>query len=184
MTPSIVVVGTSLGGLHALQLLLGGLPRGFAVPIVIVQHRGKHPDDALSRILSAHCMLAVHEPLDKDPIEPGHVYIAPADYHLLVERGSLALSTEAPVNYARPSIDVLFESAAESYGGGVVGIVLTGANHDGAAGASLIQQRGGRVLVQDPASAESRPMPLAALTATGVVPTPLDQIAAALVALC
>jgi two-component system chemotaxis response regulator CheB len=184
MTPAVVVIGTSLGGLHALQVVLGGLPRGFALPIVIVQHRGKHPDDGLSRLLRAHCGLKVSEPLDKERIDPGHVYVAPADYHLLVERGFLALSTEAPVNYARPAIDVLFESAAQSYGGGVIGVVLTGANHDGAAGAARIQARGGRVLVQDPASAESGPMPLAALAATGVTPTPLHEIAAELAALC
>ena len=184
MTPAIVVVGAALGGLHALQVLLGALPRGFGPPIVVVQHRGKHPDDALSRLLGAHCALAVGEPLDKDPLESGHVYIAPADYHLLVDRGVMSLSTEAPVNYARPSIDVLFESAAESYTTGVVGVVLTGANHDGANGAARIQQRGGRVLVQDPAGAESRPMPLAALAATGVVPTPLERIAEVLVSLC
>jgi two-component system, chemotaxis family, protein-glutamate methylesterase/glutaminase len=183
MTPALVVIGTSLGGLHALQVLLGGLPRTFTVPIVIVQHRGKHPDDALTRLLAAHCPLVVSEPLDKDPIEPGHVYIAPADYHVLVERGNLALSTEAPVNYARPSIDVLFETAAESYTTGVVGVVLTGANHDGALGAARIKQRGGRVVVQDPASAESRPMPLAAIDSTGARPTPLEQIAPLLVSL-
>jgi two-component system chemotaxis response regulator CheB len=184
MAPSVVVIGTSLGGLNALQVILGGLPRGFGTPIVVVQHRGKHPDEALSRLLGAHCPLTVREPLDKDRIESGHVYVAPADYHLLVERGTLALSTEAPVNYARPSIDVLFESAAESYGSGVLGVVLTGANHDGAAGAARIQARGGRVMVQDPNGAESRPMPLAAIAATGVVPTPLERIAPLLVELC
>ncbi|MET0413878.1 MAG: chemotaxis protein CheB [Polyangiaceae bacterium] len=184
MAPGIVVIGCSLGGLNALQLILRGLPAGFATPIVLVQHRGKHPDEALSRLLGAHCALTVREPLDKERIESGHVYIAPADYHLLVERGTLALSTEAPINYARPAIDVLFESAAESYGAGVIGVVLTGANHDGAAGAARIQARGGRLLVQDPNGAESRPMPLAAIAATGVSPTPLERIAQALVELC
>lgn len=184
MAPSLVVVGCSLGGLNALQVLLGGLPRGFATPIVLVQHRGKHPDEALSRLLGAHSALEVREPLDKERIQSGHVYVAPADYHLLVERGTLALSTEAPVNYARPSIDVLFESAAESYGAGVIAVVLTGANHDGAAGARAIQARGGRVLVQDPSGAESRPMPLAAIAATGVIPIALERIAPTLVELC
>lgn len=184
MAPSVVVIGCSLGGLNALQLILRGLPRGFATPIVLVQHRGKHSDDALSRLLGAHSALTVREPLDKERIEAGHVYVAPADYHLLVERGTLALSTEAPVNYARPSIDVLFESAAESYSAGVIGVVLTGANHDGAAGAARIQARGGRLLVQDPDGAEARAMPLAAIAATGVSPTALDRIAATLVGLC
>jgi two-component system chemotaxis response regulator CheB len=179
-----VVIGTSLGGLNALQIVLGALPAAFPVPLVVVQHRGKHPDDALSRLLGAHCALAVGEPVDKEPIEAGRVYIAPADYHLLVERGSLALSTEAAVNYARPSIDVLFESAAESYAAGVIGVVLTGANHDGAAGAAKIQQRGGRLIVQEPAGAESRPMPLAAIARTGTLPTPLAEIAPLLISLC
>src|SRR5690554_969399 len=112
MGSRLIVIGCSLGGLNALQVVLGGIPRGFGLPIVLVQHRGKHPDEALSRLLGAHCALPVREPQDKERIEAGHVYVAPADYHLLVERGTLALSTEAPVNYARPSIDVLFESAA------------------------------------------------------------------------
>lgn len=184
MRPAVIVVGCSLGGLRALGILLGGLPAGFPVPLVLVQHRGKESDDALRRVLAAQCPLSLSEPMDKEPLESGHVYIAPADYHLLVDGDHLALSTEAPVHYARPSIDVLFESAAESCGPGVVGVVLTGANHDGAAGAARIQERGGRVVVQDPASAESRPMPAAALAATGVFPTPLEQIAPLLVSLC
>jgi two-component system chemotaxis response regulator CheB len=184
MAASVVVVGSSLGGLHALGLLLRGLPAGFPAPIVIVQHRGKDPDDALRRLLSVQSQLPVSEPIDKERVVPGHVYIAPADYHLLLERGSFALSTEAPVHYARPAVDVLFESAAESYGAGVVGVVLTGANHDGAAGAAKIKRYGGRVIVQDPESAESRPMPLAAIAATGVRGTPLKDIPALLISLC
>jgi len=182
--PGIIVIGCSLGGLNALGIVLGGLPEGLSVPVVVVQHRGKESDDALCRVLANNCRLRIAEPVDKEPLEPGRVYIAPADYHLLIDQQHLALSTDAPVYYARPSIDVLFESAAESYGAGVVGVVLTGANQDGAAGAARIQRCGGRVIVQDPASAESRPMPAAAIAATGVGPTRLEEIAALLVSLC
>ena len=103
---------------------------------------------------------------DKDPIRPGNVYIAPPDYHLLVERRSFALSTDERVNYARPSIDVLFESASDAYGPRLIGIVLTGANHDGAAGLARIKRRGGVAIVQDPGEAEAAAMPAAALAAT------------------
>lgn len=166
MGVSVVVVGTSLGGLSALRVLLSGLPKEFRPAIVIVQHRGKPADDALANILGAETSLPVSEPNDKEVLEPGHVYVAPADYHLLVEPGSLALSIDAPVNHARPSIDVLFESAADAYGSGVVGVILTGANQDGARGCARIKERGGVVLVQDAESAESCAMPAAAIAAT------------------
>jgi two-component system, chemotaxis family, protein-glutamate methylesterase/glutaminase len=185
MEVSVVVVGTSLGGLSAMKVLLSGLPGGFRPPLVIVQHRSKAADDALVQLLRKQTSLAVSEPNDKDPLEAGHVYIAPVDYHLLVEPKSLALSTEAPVNYARPSIDVLFESAAETHGRGVVGVVLTGANEDGAIGAWRIKQRGGVVLVQDVASAEAAAMPAAAIAATNVDKVvPLAELPAVLNDLC
>jgi two-component system chemotaxis response regulator CheB len=171
-TVSVIVVGTSLGGLSALNVLLGGLPSNLRLPpVVIVQHRTKASDEVLVSLLSKRTSLHVSEPTDKEPLVSGHVYIAPADYHLLVEPGNLALSTEGPVNHARPSIDVLFESAAMAYGKAVLGVVLTGSNHDGAWGAARIKRRGGVVLVQDLASAESPAMPAAALAATNV-----DQI--------
>lgn len=166
MGVSVVVVGTSLGGLSALKVLLSGLPRDFRPPIIIVQHRGKSPDDALASLLGKETPLPVSEPNDKETLVSGHVYVAPADYHLLVEPGSLALSTDAPVNYARPSVDVLFESAAEAYGSDVVGVILTGANQDGARGCARITERGGVVLVQDAASADAKAMPAAAMAAT------------------
>jgi two-component system, chemotaxis family, protein-glutamate methylesterase/glutaminase len=183
--PSLVVVGTSLGGLSALSTLLRAMPRHFSVPIAIVQHRGKSEDDALGRLLAAQTSLRVMEPEDKDPLQPGHVYIAPADYHLLVEGETLALSTAAPHNYARPSIDLLFESAADSHGRGVLGVVLTGSNQDGAQGALRIKSRGGRVFVEDPATAHSRVMPAAALAATSVdAVLPLADLCRRLVAVC
>jgi two-component system, chemotaxis family, protein-glutamate methylesterase/glutaminase len=164
---------------------LSGLPREFRPPIVIVQHRGKTADDALVELLRKQTPLPVSEPNDKELLEARHVYIAPADYHLLVEPKSLALSTEAPVNYARPSIDVLFESAAETHGSGVIGVVLTGANEDGATGAARIKQRGGVVLVQDVASAEATAMPAAVIAATSVDKVvPLAELPAVLSDLC
>ncbi len=185
MAAKVVVVGTSLGGLSALKVVLSGLPREFPLPIVIVQHRGKTADDALTNLLGAETLLSVSEPNDKEALEPGHVYVAPADYHLLVEPGSLALSTEAPVNCSRPSIDVLFESAAEAYGSSVVGVVLTGANQDGARGSARIKERGGVVLVQDAATAEGSAMPTAAIAATNVDKVlPLSEIPTVLADLC
>lgn len=165
---ALVVVGASLGGVAALQVLLSELPATFAPPLVVVQHRGRASDDGLARLLQARSPLPVCEPDDKQRLEGGHVYLAPADYHVLVERGALALSTDGPVQHARPSIDVLFESAADAYGRETVGVILTGANRDGAQGCARIKERGGVVLVQDPADAESRFMPAAAIAAAHV----------------
>jgi two-component system chemotaxis response regulator CheB len=185
MEARVVVVGTSLGGLSALKVLLSGLPKEFRPPIVIVQHRGKTTNDELANLLEAQTTLPVSEPNDKEALEDGHVYVAPADYHLLVERGSLALSIDAPVNHARPSIDVLFESAAEAYGSGVIGVVLTGANQDGARGCARIKEQSGVVLVQDAKDAESSAMPAAAIAATTVDKVlPLSEIPTVLCDLC
>jgi two-component system, chemotaxis family, protein-glutamate methylesterase/glutaminase len=173
----LVVVGTSWGGLTALGRLLDHLPDGVDLPIAIAQHRG--PDSvegALRAWLQRRSTRVVHEVVDKDPIERGGVYLAPADYHLLVERGSFALSLDERVRHARPSIDVLFESAADAYGAGVIGIVLTGANDDGAAGLARIKERGGLALAQDPATAEARTMPDAAIAAAAPIVLSLEQI--------
>ena len=185
MRPAIVVVGTSLGGLHALREVLGGLPSSFSTPVVIAQHRVKQGGGDLAGLLQAACPLRVCEPEDKQPLTPGWVYLAPPDYHLLVEPGFLALSTEAPVNHARPSLDVLFETAADAYGPGVIGVVLTGSNDDGARGARRIQQRSGTVIIQDPTAAVSGIMPAAAQARTGIIRTyALNQIPPLLVELC
>lgn len=177
MTCRIVVVGSSWGGVTALGRLLAGLPADLAAPVVVAQHRRDAPS-MLARLLERQTGRTVCEAADKDKLTPGTVYLAPAGYHLLVERpGHLALSTEGPVRFARPSIDVLFESAATAYRSGAVGVVLTGTNDDGAAGLAAIVARGGHAVVQDPASAERAAMPLAAL-ATGIAATvlPLDEI--------
>lgn len=162
----IVGIGASLGGLEAITILLRALPADFKPPVVVVQHRMPQSEGVLVELLQAHSALPVVEPDDKDPIEPGHVYVAPPNYHLLAEPGSLALSVDPPVSYARPSIDVLFESLADSYGDGVLGVVLTGSNRDGAAGAAAIKEAGGRLFVQDPNTAESPILPRAVLDAT------------------
>jgi two-component system chemotaxis response regulator CheB len=180
-----VVVGTSLGGLHALQVLLACLPPHFRAPVAIVQHRTRSSDGGLRDLLQAVCRLPVIEPEDKERIEAGHVYLAPADYHLLVEGDHLALSTEGPVNHSRPSIDVLFESAAHACGPELVAVVLTGASEDGARGAQRVAERGGTVLIQDPASAASAIMPAAAAARIAATRTySLQEVGARLIALC
>jgi two-component system chemotaxis response regulator CheB len=164
----IVVVGTSIGGLKALQTLLSGLPEGFPVPVVIAQHRGQSSEIGLCDFLGRSSRIPISEPEDKEAIFPGRAYLAPPDYHLLVENGSFALSTDPPVSFARPSIDMLFESAANEYRERAIGVVLTGANRDGARGLAAIKLRGGLTLVEDPASAACREMPEAAIAATQV----------------
>lgn len=163
--PKIVVIGASLGGLHALEVLLTGLPKNLGVPVAIAQHRHKDTNESLSAFLQHQCLLPVTEAEDKEAIAPGRVYLAPADYHLLVEAGHFALSTEAPVRYARPSIDVLFESVAEAYGNRAIGAILTGASNDGARGLLRIKAHGGLAVVQEPATAECSVMPRAAIYA-------------------
>jgi two-component system chemotaxis response regulator CheB len=164
----IVVVGTSVGGLKALQTLLSGLPADFPVPVVIVQHRGKDSDTGLCDFLGRHSRLPISEPEDKEAIVRGRAYLAPRDYHLLVENGSFALSTDPAVGFARPSIDVLFESVADQYRERTIGVVLTGANRDGTRGLAAIKRRGGLALVEDPAFAACPEMPEAAIAGTEV----------------
>lgn len=159
----IVVIGASAGGLKALEQLLPALPETTCPPVVIVQHRGKDSGAGLCKYLQQRSRLPVREPEDKQVIESGKVYLAPPDYHLLIERGNFALSISAPVCSARPSIDVLFETAADSYGARAVGMILTGSSRDGAAGLASIKRSRGFVVVQEPATAEVRFMPEAAL---------------------
>ena len=180
------MIGTSWGGLDAVSRLLDGLHPDVHQPIVVAQHRSTESEDGmLPRLLQHHTRRVVSDPDDKTPIEPDHVYLGPPDYHLLVDDGHLALSTDAPVQYARPSIDVLFESAADAYGSRAVGIVLTGANEDGARGLAAIKQRGGVAIVQDPASSARRSMPDAAIAATVAdAILPLEEIPMFLYGLC
>ncbi len=181
MPYKLVVVGASLGGLHAVAALLGALSPDFPLPLAIVQHRHKESDETLRIVLQRSSGLAVCEVEDKQPISPGTACLAPPDYHLLVEQGTYALSTDEPEMYARPSIDVLFESAADAYGPNVIGVILTGASADGARGLATIKAAGGLTVVQDPATAECDVMPRAALDA-GVADhvMPIPEIAALL----
>ena len=172
-----VAVGTSMGGTKALQVLLPALPRNFPATLTVVLHRGSGSDASLIHFLQKYCLLPVEEAQDKTPIQPGHVYIAPADYHLLVEDNHFALTTDEVVSFARPSIDVLFESAAQAYGERSVGIILTGAGRDGARGLTAIKRCGGLTVVQTPTTAERADMPSAAV-ATGMADEvmPLEEI--------
>jgi two-component system, chemotaxis family, protein-glutamate methylesterase/glutaminase len=157
---TLAVVGASWGGLQAVGDLLSELDERCQLAIVVAQHRSPDtPADAYVHSMQSRCALSVREAEDKDPIEPGTVYVAPADYHLLVDDAHLALSLDGPVRFSRPSIDVLFESAADAYGDEVVAVVLTGANDDGCRGALKVKEAGGRVYAQDPATAERREMP-------------------------
>ncbi|WP_293250453.1 MULTISPECIES: chemotaxis protein CheB [unclassified Microcoleus] len=213
----IVVVGTSLGGLQALTVLLADLPQSFPLPVVIVQHRHKSSQDRLSDFLQQQSSLQITEAQDKEPIAPGRIYLAPADYHLLIESPSealfsvdenyftgwrsavepidnskspilnrvsptFALSTEAPVCRARPSIDVLFESAADAFGEKVIGIILTGASSDGSEGLAKIKAGGGLTFVEEPDSALCGTRPASAIANVEVDwILPLSKIAPCLV---
>jgi two-component system, chemotaxis family, protein-glutamate methylesterase/glutaminase len=182
----LIVIGASWGGLEAVSELLDGLDDSVHQPIVIAQHRSADSRDGLlAELLQGHTRRLVSDPDDKTSLERDHVYLGPPDYHVLVEDGHLALSTDAPVQFARPSIDVLFESAADAYGDRAVGIVLTGANADGAAGLARIKARGGVAIVQDPQSSAHGTMPAAALAATSAdAVLPLGEIPAFLFGLC
>ncbi len=166
MKYAIVVIGTSLGGLRALKAILSTLPGNFPLPLAIVQHRSADAGNELQFTLQDGCALRVREACDKDAIEPGTVTLAPPNYHLLVEAGHFALSTEAPVYYARPSINLLFESAAEAMGSRVIGVVLTGTLSDGARGLAAIQRHGGLALIESGATSFAAGMPDTAARAT------------------
>jgi len=181
----LIVVGCSLGGMRALETLLPAFPANFETPIAIVQHRYRFSNEALPAHYRRVTKLKVVDVDDKEWIRPGHVYFAPANYHLLVEEGVFSLSVDDVVAFSRPSIDVLFESAAEAYADRLVAVVLTGANQDGARGAREVKNRGGFLVVQDPKTAEAPSMPAAAIAAARVDRIlPLDRIGPFLVELC
>ena len=161
----LICIGGSWGGLVAVSRLFRSLPDDLDVPIALTLHRAAE-STGLSALLQASSRMVVCEAEDKQPIERGRVYVAPPDYHLLIEGRSFALSTDERVQFARPSIDVLFESAADAFGDCVIGIVLTGANADGALGLAAIKDAGGVAIVQLPEEAEKRAMPDAAIAAT------------------
>ncbi|MGB8646000.1 MAG: chemotaxis protein CheB [Anaerolineae bacterium] len=162
-----IVIGASAGGLAALLELLPRLPADYPLPIVVVQHLHPLQQSAAMLYQLERCALALKEADEKEPLHPGVVYFAPPNYHLLIEADrTLALSIDARVNFTRPSVDVLFESAAAVFRERLVGVILSGGNEDGAAGLRAIQRAGGLTVVQDPATAEAPYMPRAALAAT------------------
>ena len=159
-----IVIGVSAGGLGALAEVLPKFDKDMTLPVMIVQHQSQDSDDFLVRYFDHLCRHSVREVEDKMPVESGTIYFAPANYHLLVEPDrTLSLSTEDRVNYSRPSIDVLFESAADTYTDRLVGIILTGANSDGTNGAARIKELGGLIIVQDPETAEAEAMPMSVI---------------------
>ena len=181
----LIVIGCSWGGLEACATIFEALPVTFPTPIAVAQHRMIESAGGLAMSMARRGSLPVGDVNDKQLIEPGRIYLAPPDYHLLVEPGSFALSTDEAVQYARPSIDVLFESAADSYGDKLIAVILTGANEDGAAGLARVRDQGGFTVVQDPATAVRAEMPQAALAAIRPHKVlPLDEIGPFLVQLC
>lgn len=164
--PSAVVIGASAGAIEALGVILPALPASYPLPVLVVVHVPTDSRTHLADIFASRCKIPVKEAEDKEPALGGVVYFAPAGYHLLVEPDfTLSLSSDEPVLYSRPSIDVLFESAADAYGDGLTGVVLTGANSDGARGLRAIHQSGGTALVQNPDTASGSLMPISALAA-------------------
>jgi two-component system chemotaxis response regulator CheB len=159
-----IVLGASAGGVQALSELLPALPGGAQVSVFVVLHLPRDRPSLLADVFSHRCALAVREAQDKEPVAPGTVYFAPANYHLLIDEGpQLALSVDEPVHHSRPSIDVLFESAAEIYRERLLGVILTGANEDGAAGLAAVHDAGGITVIQEPQSAQASLMVLSAL---------------------
>ncbi|BDG05487.1 chemotaxis protein CheB [Anaeromyxobacter oryzae] len=183
--PAVVVIGGSAGALEPLRELLHAFPAGYPVPVVVVLHLPRTGPSALADVLGAGCRLAVREAVDKAPLAPGVVHVAPPGYHVLVEAGpALALSVDDPVHFSIPSIDVLFESAAATCGPRVAGVVLSGASADGAAGLAAIESAGGVVAVQAPAGAALPTMPAAALARCPCAAAlPVAELSALLVAL-
>lgn len=183
--PEAVVIGASAGGVQALQTLLAALPAGFPAAIAVVLHLPPDRPSALASLLGAGCALPVAEAMDKQPMLPGHVLVAPPDYHLLVEPDrTAALSVDAPLLYSRPAIDPLFESAALAYGRGLLGIVLTGASRDGSEGLAAVRRQGGQAWIEAPSTAIVSTMPAAALAHAGAdLVAPLDELGARLGAL-
>lgn len=179
----LIVIGGSWGGMRAVATILAALPTDFRTPIVIAQHRAvDSTGESMTNFLASRSMLPVTEVEDKEIVEGGRVYLAPADYHLLVEPGSLALSTDERVQFSRPSVDVLFESAADSYATKAVGVLLTGSNEDGARGLMRLKRAGALTIVQEPSTAERPEMPQAAIkTGAATLVLPLDDIAPHLV---
>jgi len=164
-----VVIGVSAGGLAALSGIFQELPPDFQLPLIVAQHRSKDERTLLEEVMQTKCDIRIKQADEKEKIAGGVVYFAPPDYHLLIEKDhSFSLTSDEPVNFSRPSIDLLFETAAEVYMDKLIGIILTGSNNDGAAGIQAIKERGGLTIAQDPGNASFPAMPQAAIN-TGSV---------------
>ena len=164
-----VVIGTSAGGLYALSGILEQLPLGYQVPVMVVQHRSKDQRDLLEEVMQSKCKIKIKQADEKESIQSGFVYIAPPDYHLLIENDkTFSLSSDEQVRFSRPSIDVLFETAAIVFKDTLIAIILTGANNDGSAGIVAVKKYGGLTIAQDPAEAQFPFMPKAAIETKGV----------------
>jgi two-component system chemotaxis response regulator CheB len=174
----VIIIGASTGGLKAIQPILKALPTEFALSVIVVMHRHKDTDAYLERSLDNDCKMHVKQADEKEKIKAGVVYVAPPNYHLLIEDdGTFSMSVEGAVNYARPSVDVVFESAAEVYGKGLIGVILTGANKDGSLGLKRIKEAGGLAIVQTPETSVAVDMPRAAIAAVNPdYVLPLDEI--------
>jgi two-component system chemotaxis response regulator CheB len=174
-----IAIGTSAGGVEALSVILPALPAGSRAAVFVVLHLPRERPSLLVSVFGDKCAVPLREAEDKEPIEPGTVYFAPPDYHMLVDSGpAIALSTDEPVYYSRPSIDVLFESASDQYRDRLLGIILTGANEDGAAGLATVARNGGMAVVQAPESAQAPLMIQSALSRTrSAMALSLEQIA-------
>ena len=180
------MIGASTGGMKALQVIAGKLPGDFPLSLCVVQHQYPHGQIFLAKFLENSGPLPAKVADEKEALRPGRFYVAPPNYHLLIEEDrTFSLSVDEAVNHSRPSIDVLFETAAEVYGRQLIGVILTGANSDGTLGLKRIAEEGGTTLVQDPATADAPEMPRAAIEAVAVdFVLPLEEVGACLVDLC
>lgn len=165
---AMIAIGASAGGIEAVGTLLRALPPGFPIPVTIVIHLPPNRPSLLPELFARYCALPVREAQDKEPVMPGTVYVAPPNYHLMVEPGGLlSLSCDEPVHFSRPALDMLFESAAMAYRDKLLAILLTGASADGAEGLATVRQLGGAAWVQDPGEAQASIMPLAGINRAG-----------------
>ncbi|SNS70158.1 CheB methylesterase [Belliella buryatensis] len=165
----IILIGSSAGGLQAIMQILPELSKEYPIPIILVQHRAKEPKDLLEEVLQHKTKLKVKQADEKEKILPGHIYVAPPDYHLLIEQNeTFSLSSDEPVQYSRPSIDVLFESAASVYGASLLAIILTGANQDGTQGLKAIKSKNGYTISQNPKEATFQLMPESAIASNTI----------------
>lgn len=178
MRPELIVIGASAGGLNALRIVLGEIPKNFPVPIIVVLHISPQADDFWIQNMNKKCQLNVKEAEDKEQIQSGTIYFAPANYHVLIdEHRTIALSVDEKVNYSRPSIDVLFESAADVYKEKTLGVILTGSSNDGSNGLKKIKEKGGITVAQDPTEAEYKLMPEKAIQTSKIDHIlPLEEI--------